>query len=48
MILTKQEDENSVEPVADLELTSTQAEEIEGGSSIYPNFRGGIYVATSD
>jgi hypothetical protein len=44
----KPKDENAVESVEDLELTSTQAEEIEGGSFVYPNFRGGVYVATSD
>ena len=42
----KTNDENAVESVEDLELTGTQADEIEGGSSIYPNFRGGVYVAT--
>ena len=44
----RQKDEKAIESVEDLEVTSTQAEEIEGGSSIYPNFRGGVYVAAAD
>lgn len=37
------------ESVADLELSSEQAEEIQAGaSSIYPGFTGGVRVAATD
>lgn len=37
------------ESVADLELSSEQAEEIQAGaSSIYPGFSGGVRVAATD
>lgn len=44
----KEMNEKAIEVVEDLELTSKQADEIGGGNSAYPNFSGGVYVATSD
>ena len=44
-----QNDEPHSESVADLEVSPEQADDIQAGtSSAYPDFRGGIYVASSD
>ena len=34
--------------VADLELSSEQAQEVEAGRAYSPTFQGGIFVASSD
>ena len=45
----KQRDEQQPEPVADLEVSAEQADDIQAGTSLgYPNFRGGVFVASGD